>query len=75
MALLDKITKLFQTNEDVPKPRFGELAASESRYTYKGQIQPYNPDTLVGRKGMQIYDVMRIDDMVKSSLTLKNLLH
>ena len=72
MALLDKITKLFQTKDETPpKVKFGELASSESRFTYKNQIIPYNPDTLVGRKGMQIYDAMRIDDMVKSSLTLK----
>ena len=70
MALLDRITKLFQS-EDPPKVRFNELASSESRFTYKNQITPYNPDTLVGRKGMQIYDSMRIDDMVKSSLSLK----
>ena len=53
MALLDRITKLFQS-EDPPKVRFNELASSESRFTYKNQITPYNPDTLVGRKGMQI---------------------
>ena len=51
MALLDRITKLFQS-EDPPKVRFNELASSESRFTYKNQITPYNPDTLVGRKGM-----------------------
>ena len=70
MALLDKITKIFQTTEP-PKVRLNELASSESQFRYKNMITPYNPDTLIGRKGMQIYDTMRIDDMVKSSLSLK----
>ena len=70
MALLDKITKLFQPKEP-PKVRLGELASSESKLAYKAGIIPYNPDTLISRKGMQIYDQMRIDDMVKSSLSLK----
>jgi hypothetical protein len=72
MALLDKITRLFQKDEP-PKIRLGELASSESKLSYKNGIIPYNPDTLISRKGMQIYDQMRIDDMVKSSLSLKNL--
>ena len=70
MALLDKITRLFQKDEP-PKIRLGELASSESKLSYKNGIIPYNPDTLISRKGMQIYDQMRIDDMVKSSLSLK----
>lgn len=70
MALLDKITKIFQ-KEQPTKVRLGELASSESKLAYKNGIIPYNPDTLVSRKGMQIYDQMRIDDMVKSSLSLK----
>ena len=58
MALLDKITRLFQ-KEEIPKVRLGELASSESKLAYKTGIIPYNPDTLVSRKGMQIYDQMR----------------
>jgi phage gp29-like protein len=73
MALLDNITKFtkhFQTKEE-PKPRMGELAVSDSQVYSKYNIIPYNPDDLISRKGMQIIDKMRTDDMIKSSLTLK----
>jgi len=73
MALLDNITKFtkhFQTKEQ-PKPRMGELAVSDSQVYSKYNIIPYNPDDLISRKGMQIIDKMRTDDMIKSSLTLK----
>ena len=70
MALLDKITQIFQKLEP-PKVRYNELASSESKLSYNNGIIPYNPDTLISRKGMQIYDQMRIDDMVKSCLSLK----
>ena len=73
MALLDNITKFtkhFQTKEEI-KPRMGELAVSDSQVYSKYNIIPYNPDDLISRKGMQIIDKMRTDDMIKSSLTLK----
>ena len=70
MALLDKITQIFQKLEP-PKVRYNELASSESKLSYNNGIIPYNPYTLISRKGMQIYDQMRIDDMVKSCLSLK----
>jgi len=42
---------------------FGEWAA---------QAQSYNPqDTLIGRKGMDVYDQMRTDDAIKASMKLK----
>ena len=69
MAVLDDFVKIFQ--EDT-KPEMSELAASDySLYNKNGEIAPYNPDTLVGRKGLYMYDQMRIDDQVKACLTLK----
>ena len=67
---ITKFTKHFQTKEQ-PKPRMGELAVSDSQVYSKYNIIPYNPDDLISRKGMQIIDKMRTDDMIKSSLTLK----
>jgi phage gp29-like protein len=49
----------------------GELAGTDDALYLKGKIIPYNPDTLIGRKGFQMYDQMRIDDQVKACLTLK----
>src|SRR5512139_699149 len=42
---------------------FGQWAAS---------AQAYNPqDSLIGRKGMEVYDQMRTDDAIKACLKLK----
>ena len=69
MAILDDFLKKYQTNT---KPEMNELAASDfSLYGKSGEIVPYNPDTLIGRKGLYMYDQMRIDDQVKACLTLK----
>tara|TARA_Y100001938_G_C8097470_1_gene439120 strand:- start:2080 stop:4911 length:2832 start_codon:yes stop_codon:yes gene_type:complete len=69
MAVLDDFVKIFQ---EETKPEMSELAASDySLYNKNGEIAPYNPDTLVGRKGLYMYDQMRIDDQVKACLTLK----
>ena len=68
MGLLDNIKKVFQTET---KPNFNELAISTDQMYKDGDIIPYNPDTLVGRKGFYMYDQMRIDDQVKACLTLK----
>ena len=72
MAIRDNIIKLFeQVQPKTPKPRMSELASTQSELYGKYNLLPYNPDSLVARKGMQIYDQMRVDDMVKASLTLK----
>ena len=33
----------------------------------------YNPDDLVGKKGLEIYKKMRIDDQIKAVLTMKKM--
>ena len=74
MAFLDNITKIkksFSTHKEDVKPKMGELAVNDSMYYSKYNIRPYNPDDLISRKGMQIIDRMRTDDMIKASLTLK----
>ena len=57
--------------QETTKPPMNEIASSEDNLYLKGTIIPYNPDTLLGRKGFPIYDQMRIDDQVKACLTLK----
>jgi phage gp29-like protein len=72
MAFKEDILNLFQEVQGkTPKPRMSELASSQSDIYNRYNLLPYNPDSLVARKGMQIYDQMRVDDMVKASLTLK----
>jgi hypothetical protein len=56
---------------ETPKPPLNEIASSEDNLYLKGTIIPYNPDSLLGRKGFPIYDQMRIDDQIKACLTLK----
>ncbi len=71
MASIFDLQKIFVKETPVDKPNMNELAATDSNLYSKFNILPYNPDTLVSRKGLQIYDKMRLDDMVKASLTLK----
>ena len=68
MAIIDSKGKQYQ---EPTKPNFNELASSDYGLYAKGDILPYNPDTLVGRRGFYMYDQMRIDDQVKACLTLK----
>lgn len=66
-------TDIHLFKKDTPTPEFGELASDESIIgaSLKNSIIKYNPDTLVGRKGYYVYDKMRLDEAVKSALTLK----
>lgn len=67
--MIDTITNLFKSKSSPPP---GEIAVTES-VLYKGwTFRQYNPDTLARKKGgLKIYDKMRLDDEVKSSLSLK----
>tara|TARA_R110000803_G_scaffold49530_2_gene103012 strand:- start:1703 stop:4210 length:2508 start_codon:yes stop_codon:yes gene_type:complete len=65
------MAKTQKTHAETSKPQMHEIASSEDNLYLKGTIVPYNPDTLLGRKGFPIYDQMRIDDQVKACLTLK----
>ena len=70
MAISETLAAL-QQNFAETKPDMKEIASSEDNLYLKGTIIPYNPDSLLGRKGFPIYDQMRIDDQVKACLTLK----
>jgi hypothetical protein len=70
MAISETLKEVQKNFQDT-KPEMKEIASSEDNMYLKGTIIPYNPDTLLGRKGFPIYDQMRIDDQVKACLTLK----
>ena len=67
------------TNDDgspaeFAEARLGELAVADTRRAlFGGVIDQYNPSALVTRKGLQIFDDMRMDDQVKAALTFKKL--
>lgn len=63
-----KLPKFFAKKE-VEQPRTGEIASTDSVVSFN--FQRFNPDSLVGRKGLRIYDRMRIDDQVKACMSLK----
>lgn len=67
--------KWFQS-EPVAAPPMGEVAVNESQAatSLSNAIDTFNPDPLTRAKGgLQVYDSMRDDDVVKASLMLKKL--
>ena len=65
MAIIDSKGKQYQ---EPTTPNFNELASSDYGLYEKGDILPYNPDTIVGRRGFNMYDPQRIDDQVTAYL-------
>lgn len=55
-----------------PKPKMDELVSwEESPLFANARSRRYNPDELAGRKGLDIYNVMRIDEQVKAVSVFK----
>jgi len=54
-------------------PESAEIMVADTRLWGAMRFAPYNPDDLVGKKGLAIYDDMRRDDQVKACLELKKL--
>ena len=48
-----------------------ESAVWKSPMYNKSQMAPYNPDSLVGRKGLDVYDKMRNEPQIKACLAFK----
>ena len=48
-----------------------EISSSESNIQSSFLVKRYNPDSLVGKKGLKVYQEMKTDDQVKASLTVK----
>lgn len=54
----------------------GEMAFADPFRLFQGpgaRPSPYNPSSLVGRKGLNVFDKMRVDDQVKAALFLKKM--
>ena len=54
-------------------PPEGEIASARGTLASIGQISPYNPDDLIGRRGYAIYDQMQRDAQVQACLMIKKL--
>ena len=50
---------------------FSEISLTGSKFYHSQGVPDYNPDELVGRKGLEIYKKMRDDDQIKAVLTMK----
>jgi len=70
VAMADEEVKMAE-EATLPKPELDEISSSKSAIYAEYDITPYNPDTLVGRKGIAIYDSLRLDDQVKAVLSTK----
>lgn len=52
-------------------PMYGEMSTDRGTLYGLYGIGNYNPDELVGKKGIQIYTKMRYDDQIKATLMMK----
>ena len=72
--MIETIKKLFAAPSETAvttAPPLGETAVAYNSMYTKAGLRPYNPDSLVGRKGLRVYDEMLIDDQIKFCLALK----
>lgn len=72
--MFENLRRIFATAEPEKLPdATGEIAFADPGWLFKGAgaIRPYNPSSLVGRKGLKVFDVMRKDEQVKAALKLK----
>ena len=65
MASISDLRKQFAKETPIQRPNMSELAASDSMLYSKHNVLPYNPDTLVSRKGLDVYDKMRLLTVVR----------
>lgn len=71
IPFINKHITFQKSNQETPTPHMGEVGMNESRIIKGITFHDFNPDLLVRSKGLNVYDQMRIDDEVKSALTLK----
>ena len=67
------IKEIFQTiSKKLSKPEMGEMSHSTNDIWGLGNMQVYNPDDLVGKKGLEVYKKMQLrDGQVKAVFMLK----
>lgn len=52
---------------------FKEISLSDPTSSILGTLFPYNPDELVGKRGLEIFDKMRKDDQIHAALSVKKM--
>lgn len=57
---------------DIVNPWGEDQISTTDAVLFRNRIRQYNPDDLVGRKGLAIYDQVRKDEQVKAALTTVN---
>jgi SPP1 gp7 family putative phage head morphogenesis protein len=70
----NKFLRYIQQVITPPANRDSELAVISNQYYKDYRIYAYNPDVLVTRKGLTIFDSMKRDDQIKPCLKAKKLL-
>jgi len=69
----DSANKKKQPKEERETPQMAELSSSKSDLYAEYNIEPFNPDDLVQKKGIKIYHQMRTDDQVTAAMKIKKL--
>ena len=72
--MLDKIFKFFSEKTEQPKakePKTSEIGWDSSAIYGPKDFHKWNPDDLIGRKGIAVYNAMLLDDQVKASSEFK----
>lgn len=73
-SFLDRIGDAYRAFQNEAKPIMGEIAWADPWHLIPNNVfMVFNPDILVTRKGMQIYDRMRQDEQVKAALQFKKM--
>lgn len=73
-SLISSMPTLYPTKKiEVDRSRLAipEAYVDPTRLFASGITMPYNPSVLVTRKGLRIFDLMKLDEAVKSCLTFK----
>ena len=71
--MMDRLRSIFKKDTPVISPSqvgAAEIGWSDSQL-YQGNFPKYNPDTLIGRKGNDIYRKMMLDEQVKAVVRFK----
>lgn len=68
--ILDQHGNPIQIHQAEPSP-LNEIAWADPFHLFPNQIHQYNPNLLVRRKGLWIFDQIRRDDQVKAALSFK----
>lgn len=67
-----KYAKEITPKANIVNPWGEDQISTTDTYLFRTRMRQYNPDELVGKKGLQIYDQMRKDEQVKAALTAVN---